>query len=197
MRKGQGLTEFALLFPIVMIAFLGFVELGLWVQSWISVATAAREGARFGSRGLHVTASEIAEVSEVSLSSTLDLVFELPNPNVKIIVTQIDVEPDGSFVVYEIFSKGELVADSAVCTVAPCAPDTIDITSLSDANLAFNDNPAYCLRAEGCRADIVVVETFYKHHLLFPIPLMTDFLNNDIMINGHGIMRVLFRREEP
>ncbi len=174
--------------------FLGMVELGWWVQSWISVATAAREGARYGTRGLHVDAEEIAGVTQVTLASTTDLVLAGIGSNVKIIVTQVDVEPDGSFTVFDSHEIGELAATSAVCTTGPCDSDKVDIPSISLLNEAFSSNPAFCTQAEGCRADIVVVEAFYDHRLIFPVPFITDYLNENITINGRGIMRVAIRR---
>ncbi|MGD2253350.1 MAG: pilus assembly protein [Anaerolineales bacterium] len=196
-RRGQSLTELAMILPLMMLVFFGMVEIGWWVQSWISVATAAREGARFGSRGLHVTGSEIAEVANVSLSSTLNVKLEGLEANVRIIVTQIDVEPNGSLDVYDIYTLGDLDVGSSVCTLGPCDPDSIDIIQLSEANLAFNDNPSFCGDEDGCRADIVVVEAYYEHRLLLPVPFITDYINEHITLNGRGIMRVLFRREVP
>ncbi len=194
-RRGQGFAELAIIFPIIFMVFLGMVEVGWWVQSWISVATAAREGARYGTRGLHVEASEIAEVVRVVLSSTVDLVLEEPGSNVKIIVTQVDVEPDGSFTIFDTYAVGEMAVYSVVCTSGPCGSNTIDIPSMSASNLAFNENAAFCDEAAGCRADIIVVEVFYDHTLLFPVPFITDYLNENVTINGRGIMRVMIRRD--
>lgn len=193
--RGQGFAEFALLFPIIMLVFLGMVEVGWWVQNWISVATAAREGARYGTRGLHIDASEIAEVAQVALSSTLDLTLEDPGSNVKIIVTQVDVEADGSFTIFDIHEVGEMGVSSAVCLTAPCGSDTIDIPGISASNLAFNENTSFCLADEECRADIVVVEAFYDHKMLFPVPVISDYLSENVTINGRGIMRVTIRRD--
>jgi hypothetical protein len=196
-RRGQSFTELAMILPLIMIVFFGMVEIGWWVQSWISVATAAREGARFGSRGLHVTGSEIAQVANVSLSSTLNVTLEGLEANTRIIVTQIDVEPDGSLDVYDIYTLGDLDVESSVCTLGPCGPDSIDIIQLSEANLAFNGNPSFCGDEDGCRADLIVVEAYHNHRLLLPVPFITDYIDEHVTLNGRGIMRVLFRREVP
>lgn len=194
-ERGQGFAEFALIFPIIMMVFFGMVEVGWWVQSWISVATAAREGARYGSRGLHVATSEIAEVSRVALSSTLTLDLEGDDANVRIIVTQIDIEADGTISVYSTYEVGALVVNSAVCLAEPCKHDQINIPSVSASNLAFNGNPSFCIEPAGCRSDLIVVEAFYRHRMLLPVPLITDYIDDHITINGRGIMRVLFRRD--
>lgn len=194
-RRGQGLVEFTIMFPLILMMFLGMVELGWWVQSWISVATAARDGARYGTRGLHVNAQEIAEVTEVTLSSTLELVLVNPGSNVKIIVTQIDVEPDGSFVVYDTYEIGEFAVSTSVCTVGPCPADSIDVLSISASNKAFNDNVAFCDDTDGCRADIVIVEAIYDHRFFFPLPILTQYLSEAATVDGRGIMRVAVSRD--
>ncbi len=47
-RKGQGLVEFALALPILLLLMLIIVELGHMLFFYVSVYGAAREGARYG-----------------------------------------------------------------------------------------------------------------------------------------------------
>jgi Flp pilus assembly protein TadG len=47
-RRGQGLVEFALVFPILMLMLLGLVDLGRAVFAYNTITNAAREGARLG-----------------------------------------------------------------------------------------------------------------------------------------------------
>jgi hypothetical protein len=46
-RKGQGLLEFALLLPVLLLIILGIIEAALLVQGYLTVQHAAREAARF------------------------------------------------------------------------------------------------------------------------------------------------------
>jgi len=46
-RRGQGLVEFALLLPILLLVILGIVEAALVIQGFLAVQHAAREAARF------------------------------------------------------------------------------------------------------------------------------------------------------
>lgn len=45
---GQGLTEFALLLPVLLFVLLGAVDLGRVYNSFVTIANASREGARYG-----------------------------------------------------------------------------------------------------------------------------------------------------
>ncbi|MCB9135968.1 MAG: pilus assembly protein [Anaerolineales bacterium] len=47
--KGQGLVEFALILPLLLLLVWGVIESGRYLFMWISVTNASREAARFGS----------------------------------------------------------------------------------------------------------------------------------------------------
>lgn len=46
-RRGQGMVEFALIFPILLLVIFGIIEVSLIVQGYLTVQHAAREAARF------------------------------------------------------------------------------------------------------------------------------------------------------
>jgi Flp pilus assembly protein TadG len=48
-ERGASLAEFALLLPIILLILLGTVDLGLGIRTYIGLANAAREGARWAS----------------------------------------------------------------------------------------------------------------------------------------------------
>ncbi len=47
-QRGQGVVEFALIIPILVLLFAGAVDLGNGFQTYITLTNAAREGARYG-----------------------------------------------------------------------------------------------------------------------------------------------------
>lgn len=47
-RSGQSLVEFALVAPILIVLLVGAAQVGLLVYDYVSIGTAAREGARIG-----------------------------------------------------------------------------------------------------------------------------------------------------
>lgn len=68
-QKGQALVEFAMIVPILLLLVMGIVQLGMMINSYITIENASREGARSGSVG--DTDSEIRNVV-ISTSPTLD-----------------------------------------------------------------------------------------------------------------------------
>ena len=47
-RKGQGIVEFALAFPAMLLLIMGILEFGRFAVTYIAISSASREAARFG-----------------------------------------------------------------------------------------------------------------------------------------------------
>lgn len=74
---GQGLVEFALILPILLLIFMGILDFGRLIYAYNSVSNAAREGARLGivdqrqTSGAYNAASEAAnQATALGLSPT-------------------------------------------------------------------------------------------------------------------------------
>src|SRR3990172_12515989 len=73
-RKGQGLVEFALAFPVFLLIVFGIFEFGRLMFSYATVFTASREAARFGATvtnaidcaGMEAAAANVAIFTDVS-----------------------------------------------------------------------------------------------------------------------------------
>ena len=50
-RRGQGLVEFALILPIVLIAFFAIIEIARVYHAWVAVENGARFGVRYAITG--------------------------------------------------------------------------------------------------------------------------------------------------
>ena len=50
-EKGQALTEFIFVLPLILILLVGVIELGNGYNAYVTVIDSARDGARLGSRG--------------------------------------------------------------------------------------------------------------------------------------------------
>jgi hypothetical protein len=61
--RGQALTEFALVFPILAIALFGIISLGLWVFYQQQLSNAAREAARYAA--IHSSSAQCPTVSHI------------------------------------------------------------------------------------------------------------------------------------
>lgn len=56
-QDGQGIVEFALVVPVLVLIIFGILESGRFLDVWLVATNAAREGARTGA--VHATPSEI------------------------------------------------------------------------------------------------------------------------------------------
>lgn len=194
--KGQNLVELALVMPIVMVLFAGMIEVGFAAHSYVVVSSAAREGARFGSRGVHVPFSDITNIVDTALGKALAPVFYGPDMNATIIVTEIDIEEDGTYSIFSQNKLGDLPVSSTVCepSAFDCPSGSLDVQDFINANNAFNDNPEFCVESFGCDGDFVVVEVFYSHQSVVLSGFTRDLIPDPFPIQARAVMRVLHRR---
>ncbi len=191
-HQGQNFVELALLLPMLLILLMGMMEIGFLIHSYSTVAVAAREAARFGARGLHLSLDEIADVAWTAMEVSLNA----DESNTAIFVTEIDIDPNGDIVRNENNKFGTLDATSEICLDEICAPGLIDVDAIQDENVAFSADDERCNEDDevGCRNDIVIVEIFYDHELKMATPFVDFFLALPVRIDQQGIMRVLVRR---
>jgi hypothetical protein len=150
-ENGQSLAELALVMPLLLMILISMVEVGWAMRSQLIVTTAGREAARFAGRRVFDYA-EIDEVAEVALLA-LNPIYEGPNANTTIIITKVQVHPDGSWELDEEnggqpYVKGDLPVESRM---EPADYDQIG-----------QENSEYFTTED----DLVVVEIFYDHNLL-------------------------------
>lgn len=62
---GQGLIEFALVFPVIVFVVVGFIELGRAVYSYTTITNAARQGARVAAVNQLTTFAECDETRPI------------------------------------------------------------------------------------------------------------------------------------
>jgi Flp pilus assembly protein TadG len=89
--RGQGLVEFALILPVLIVIMLGIVDFGRAIYAFNSVSNAAREGARLGivdqridPGGAYKAAVEAAnQATALNLDPTdpIQVLVTFPNPN--------------------------------------------------------------------------------------------------------------------
>lgn len=195
-EKGQNFVEIALTLPIIIVLFFGMIEIGLATHSFVIVASSAREGARFGARGVHVPMGDIISIIETSMSKGIATDYFGPDANTTIIVTQIDLDEDGTYSIYDKHVHGDLSVTSTICEPAdkPCWIDRLDLQDFIDANNTFNANPELCKSSFGCKGDFVVVEIFHLQDTSIVSGLVRDFIPYPFPINSTAVMKVLHLR---
>ena len=211
-RKGQSLVEMAIIAPILLIMFIGVLEVGWAVRNFVVVQNATREAARFAARGRYLDFSEIdpAQIGYTSVvSHELDSIArQLP----------LDVNPDsptGTIIVSHVLvdtgecgggTQNDLILTPVTpgyghftATYGQPQASRVDFSALAEEmrveNEAFNCQLA--ARSPGQYIpsvnSVIVVETFYGHHLLVGTPFLSPFLadeNDLIWLYTRTIMRI-------
>ncbi|MFB0537574.1 MAG: TadE/TadG family type IV pilus assembly protein [Anaerolineae bacterium] len=74
-QKGQGLVEFALILPLLLMMFFGIVEFGRIFQAYVTVQHAAREAARYAvtGRGGATPVARVRAIKETAVGATAGL----------------------------------------------------------------------------------------------------------------------------
>jgi hypothetical protein len=195
-ERGQNFVELALTLPIILMLFLGMIEIGFAIHSYVVVANAAREGARFGARGVHVPLLDITSIAEIAMSKSISVDLYGVDANTTIIVTQIDIEDDGTYDIYGRFKEGDLAVVSEICepTATPCGANSLEVKDFIDANLLFNASAELCQKAAGCLGDFIVVEVFHSLEPAVISGLVRGFIPYPFSINSTAVMRVLHQR---
>ena len=194
--RGQNLVEMALLLPIIMVLFAGMIEVGFSAHAYVVVSSAAREGARFGSRGVHVPFADIASIVETGLGKIISPIFYGSEANATIIVTEVDIDENGAYAIHSQNVLGDLAVTSTVCEPSgfECPSGSLDIQDFIDANTSFNENPEFCVENFGCDGDFVVVEVVYLHPSVLLSGFTRDLIPDPFPIKARAVMRVLHRR---
>lgn len=187
-ERGQSLIELALAFPILLILFLGLIEVALAMRAKLVLTNANREAARLASRGTF-TDEEVAERALIAFAGQLPVETQGAEANTGIIVTRFHTPPGAAEATYHtpIYVTGTLTYTTGGGEVRT-TPSQIDPDAYKDQ--LQEDNAAY-LTAN----DVVVVETYYHHYQVLNAPLI-DQLPQPIILYVRTVMRIALPRTE-
>lgn len=113
-ERGQSLVELAIVFPLLLVLFLGLAEVGAVLHSHQIVVNAAREGARYGAKSLYTPEENIAawtrqSANALKVTVVVDDVPQLNAEKATIIVTRLRKVYSGggfTFEVIETYTEG-------------------------------------------------------------------------------------------
>jgi hypothetical protein len=198
-RRGQALVEFVLVLPFLLLILIGLVELGYGFYDYMVMANANREGVRLGARGRFEDETVIERILIAGgwRQSGTERILQTagPNRNTGLILTHIPIDPAGNLVTSEIvrYITGTIAADGGV--LRPIQVDDSRVTDIESqyattADLTgeindYRETHGY----ESQRNEIVIVETFVAHSLLFDFDFILP-LSNPISLYFRSAMRV-------
>lgn len=96
-ERGQSLVETALILPILLLMFIGVLEVGWALRGYLTLLNSSREAARFVARGQYVDFSDpdralvgyglVVSQTDFSLAGQMDVHFTGPETNATLILT--------------------------------------------------------------------------------------------------------------
>ncbi len=173
-ERGQSLVEFALVLPFLIMLFLGIAELGSALYDYLTFTAANREGARLASRG-RFDDNAVMERIVSSGDGNVELETMGPDANFGIIITHFYSNESG---VIDPLLTTRAFSGTVYVDGTPVALTSANVNAYSRIDPAFViDHDAYQVKVNAYRAandyevtsvQVIVVETFFAHHLLMP-----------------------------
>jgi hypothetical protein len=199
--RGQALVEFVLVLPILVLLFLGVMEIGMALYSYLSLATANREGVRLASRarftddsvaGLVASSGGLTELPDGTFRPNMKLMGE--DANLGIIITHISIDTDGTLLDVTTYVSGTIVGSDNVPR-----PITAGDTKLTDDKLlelvenslsATSEINTYReeMLYDTIPDELVIVESFLAHRAVTPI---IEPINSTLTLYFQSVMRVM------
>lgn len=202
-KKGQSLVEMALIAPVLIVMFLGVVEVGYAIRSYLILLNANREAARFVARGLYTDDQAYVHL----MASASPLILDIENSTIYVHRFQMKAG--------DPFDPGDDFYTNTLSAYGYLRPSILDIPEFAAEALALNDqvnvtvferelsiacesiepDPARC-QALGDHdfvaapvswtvEDFVYVEVFYEHE-----QLLGFFRQWRIPMYTHTMMRI-------
>jgi hypothetical protein len=177
----------ALALPILLLMFLGLVELAFLLRANLVVVNANREAARYAARG-KFTDEQIARRAVQAFSKRLPVETGGPDANTQIIITRFHCPPgDNAEVTYTTpYISGTLGLESKIADLDAYAD------KLEGKHDEFNDE---LVRDQGDAArteqDIVYVEIYYYHYEVLHAPVVEWLFPDPMVVYAHTVMRMM------
>lgn len=163
-EKGQGLVEFALILPFLLVLIVGIVEMGVVLNRQITVINAAREGARFGAYG-----AKPDDIYFQTLLATSQMI-EFTEGNAVIAVIHAETNGDGEG--FEEWTEVIYPENAAV-------PHVVQGEVLEQLNE----------EGDAANLKLVVVDVRYDHESLLGLPFV-GALADQVPIGSWTVMRI-------
>jgi hypothetical protein len=170
-QRGQGLVEFALVLPIVLMLIAGVIEIGLLGNDAITIGYGSREGARAGSAlgkgGVRdcTTGDDPAGVDQAIVAGVQRIIESSGS--------DVDLSDITQILIFQATSGGAKISDRINTWTYSGADSGPDIdpgpgVSRLDFSPATTTWPA-CSRQNGATPDILGVEVLYDRELSSPL----------------------------
>jgi hypothetical protein len=207
--EGQSLVELAITLPLLILMFVGLIEIGYALRNYLVVVNANREGTRFAARGRWFDNLDDPNAADPIFERVLAASGYIGNPQdgIRALRTEsagADHPANAKIYIYFVaipdqIQDGGLAYEEAVTGdwVAGALDYTTKILIGAEAeaarqtNYEFNSN--YFINGEldiASENNFVIIETFYAHKQLLGMPIFTEILPATIPLYSRTEMRI-------
>ena len=169
-ERGQGLIEFAMLLPMLIVIILGVVEIGYALVDQHVVTKITREGSNLISRDISLQDAGAAiknmQTRPVDFNTGSRLIFS--------VVKKVATAGSPNFnkvILYQRYEFGPLAKSSVLTTLGPAAfggaPNYVTPNSDTDTNLQITNLPANLIVVAGGMT--FITEVYTTHSLITPL----------------------------
>ncbi len=199
-EQGQSIVEFVLVLPVLLVFFIGMIEVGFAMYSYLRLAGANREGARMASRGrftddtiMHQVVASGGSYSPASGGVEPNLRTTGPDPNTGMIITHYALDAATGAVLeitHEISGTITVASAGGSVTRSIQSSDSRYEYSAGRGGVAqsiyeYRDSEDFFVLDQ---ESFVVVETFYSHDM---ITNFLAFLDSPLTLYFSSELRVL------
>lgn len=221
-ERGQGLVETAVVTPILILLLIGVFEVGWALRTYMVLANANREAARFAVRpgylDLHIEQPDYLAVYNHALKSIAEQVPFTETGVMRVSVWSIDAQEvcdpehlatcDCEQAVSTPYSPTIVLSHLDIPTYTWVYPYTSTQESRIEATDYISRQVSFERRwvCESSRKDVVyvphsniiiTVEMWYRHPQLFGFPLISNPLTDPMPMYMHTAMRQITSRRSP
>ena len=167
-QRGQGILEFAIVLPFVLVIVLGVVEISYALLDQHIVTKLTREGSNLISRNTTLTAAgevmRTMSTRPVDFSSSSHIIFSVVKKGATTGTANVDKD-----ILYQRYEFGPLAAVSTLQTLGSgsfTGPDYTALNSDTDTRLQVTNLPTGLVASGGM---IYITEIFSTHTLITPL----------------------------
>jgi Flp pilus assembly protein TadG len=193
LARGQGLVEFTLVFPILLILLSGLIEFGFALNQYLDILDGAREAARFASDADPFLGANPSVDNPAFYKNASDLAEQTMSP--------LSLNPTVDDIVISAFSvtNGTVVRrfPNSACAPYSCIPNQSWARYGNQTTEFTNADINARLTTLAPSTGIVLVEVFFAYDQKFKLPWITAFVPDPILVHSYTLMPLVAAEPTP
>jgi hypothetical protein len=207
--EGQSLVELTITLPILLLMFVGLIEIGYVLRNYLVVVNATREGTRFAARGQWFDSVDDPDPADPIVERVLAAGGYVGNPQDGVRVLRTESagadHPANTRIYVHFIAVPDQIVDGGLQYEDPTyyswqdgpldSPPKINIgeEALAAQQLNYEFNDEHYIHGTldmPSEHNFVIIETFYAHEQLLGMPIFTEILPDIIRLYSKASMRI-------